>query len=110
MNSKRLISKLMAMLLIILILILSLRRHADAEENYVFERMWPTLQQPWYFYFVFDIAIDPNNNIYVVDSHNSRIQKFNPDGEFITKWGSNGPENGQFSNPSGIAIDKNENI
>ena len=59
------------------------------EERYVFERMWPTLQQPWYFTYSEDVAVDKNGNFYVldVDIKNSRIRKFGSDGSFISKWG-----------------------
>ena len=47
------------------------------------------------------LAIDSSGNIYVADSINHRIQKFNSSGTFITKWGSQGSGNGQFMPPSG---------
>ena len=34
-----------------------------------------------------NVAIGPDNSLYVVDSYNNRIQKFSPDGKFETKWG-----------------------
>ena len=37
------------------------------------------------------------NNVYVTDMDNHRIQKFDSDGNFITKWGSEGDGDGQFS-------------
>jgi tripartite motif-containing protein 71 len=55
------------------------------------------------------IATDPSGNVYIVDQNNYRIQKFTSDGKFITKWGSKGSDDGQFSppseGPSGIAVD-----
>jgi len=44
--------------------------------------------------------------IYVTDLSNHRIQKFNPEGEFITKWGGEGSGDGEFKKPEGIAISK----
>ena len=41
---------------------------------------------------------------------NNRIQKFNSNGTFITKWGSNGTADGQFSNPHGVAVDSSGNV
>jgi len=34
-----------------------------------------------------DIAVDFAGNVYVVDTDNHRIMKFNSEGKFITKWG-----------------------
>ena len=39
---------------------------------------------------------DGSNYIYVADLHNYRVQKFDSEGNFILKWGSNGTGDGQF--------------
>jgi len=52
-----------------------------------------------------DIAIDAAGNIYVVDSGNHRIQKFDSTGKFLGKWGARGSGDGQFEFPIGIALD-----
>ncbi|WP_394326021.1 6-bladed beta-propeller [Methanosarcina horonobensis] len=43
--------------------------------------------------------------MYVVDTQNNRIQKFDDYGNFVTQWGSSGTGDGEFSNPQGIAVD-----
>jgi len=48
--------------------------------------------------------------IYVADSDNYRIQKFTPQGEFITKWGNKGSGEGEFNLPNCIAIDSQDQI
>ena len=78
-----------------------------AEEFYRFERMWPTLQQPWYFTTVSGIAIDGTGNVYLADRYNNRIKKFTPDGHFITEWGSYGSGDGQFQDPRSVAVGGN---
>ena len=58
------------------------------------------------------LMVDTDNKIFVVDSLNSRIQKFDSSGKFILSWG--GPyassDQGKFYHPSGIAKDNEGNI
>jgi DNA-binding beta-propeller fold protein YncE len=65
--------------------------------------------------FQMDIAVDSSGNVSVADIHvvssegvsesgNGRIQKFEGNGIFTTKWGSRGSADGQFIAPHGIAI------
>ena len=53
------------------------------------------------------LATDGEQNIYVADSGNSRVQKFTSDGKFLLSWGTNGKEDGQFLFPTGIATFEN---
>jgi DNA-binding beta-propeller fold protein YncE len=55
------------------------------------------------------VAIGPDNSIYVVDQGRNRIVKFNPDGEVLAVWGSGGSDNGQFSDPTSVAVDPSTN-
>jgi tripartite motif-containing protein 71 len=55
------------------------------------------------------IAIGPDNSIYVVDQGRNRIVKFNPDGEVLAVWGANGSGNGQFRDPTSVAVDPTSN-
>ena len=52
------------------------------------------------------IEIDADDNVYVVDTGNDRVQKFTKDGEYILGWGSPGSEPGQFDRPWGMTIDR----
>lgn len=56
------------------------------------------------------LAFDQDYNLYVVDAHNHRVQKFTKDGQFLSGWGSYGSGEGQFSTPWGIAIDNEGDI
>jgi tripartite motif-containing protein 71 len=56
------------------------------------------------------IAADADADIYVGESENNRVQKFNLLGNFLTKWGTEGTGNGQFIAPGGIAVDPSGDI
>lgn len=51
------------------------------------------------------VAFDAEGNLYVADTGNRRIQKFNADRQFITSWGTQGANEGQFLRPLALAID-----
>jgi DNA-binding beta-propeller fold protein YncE len=52
------------------------------------------------------ITVDKQGNLFVNDSFNFRIQKFNPQGEFIKVFGYHGDTLGGFARPKGLAIDR----
>ena len=56
------------------------------------------------------IEVDDEGNVYVVDTGNNRVQKFNSDGEFLLTWGSFGAGDGQFNHPHGVGIGPNGHI
>ncbi len=62
------------------------------------------------FGFPVGIAVDGSGNVYVVDTNNNRIQKFDGTGAFLTTWGSPGPGDGQFDSPTGVAVDGSGNV
>ena len=51
------------------------------------------------------IAIGPDDSIYVVDQGHNRIVKFSPDGEVLASWGSKGNGDGEFNDPTSVAVD-----
>ena len=58
-----------------------------------------------------DVAMFPSNgNVYVVDTGNNRIQKFNSSLTWVWSVGSTGSGNSQFNTPRRLAIDASENI
>jgi len=56
------------------------------------------------------IAVDDQGNIFVADTENHRIQKFNSKGEYLTQWGKQGKADGELSEPYGIAVDSQGNV
>jgi hypothetical protein len=43
------------------------------------------------------VATDGSGNVYLADTFNDRIQKFDASGTFLATWGSSGSGNGQFN-------------
>jgi sugar lactone lactonase YvrE len=56
------------------------------------------------------VATDASGNVYVADTGNNRIQKFDATGNFLTMWGSAGSANGQFVDALALAIDASGNV
>ncbi len=57
-----------------------------------------------------DLAVGRDGAIYVADTDNHRIQKFDERGQYLSKWENADPSHsssldGEFSGPSGIAVD-----
>ncbi|PIY19735.1 hypothetical protein COZ13_03825, partial [Candidatus Desantisbacteria bacterium CG_4_10_14_3_um_filter_40_18] len=50
------------------------------------------------------VVIDSNGNIYVADTLNHRIQRFDASGTLTMRWGSFGTAAGQFNLPADIAV------
>src|SRR5262249_36743538 len=51
------------------------------------------------------VAVGPDGLVYVVDQGHSRIAKFSPDGQALTTWGIKGKGDGQFDDPTSVAVD-----
>jgi DNA-binding beta-propeller fold protein YncE len=51
------------------------------------------------------VAVDGVGNIYALGTFNNAVFKFSPDGKFLTRFGSDGDQPGQFRAPSSIAVD-----
>jgi outer membrane protein assembly factor BamB len=50
------------------------------------------------------VDVDVSGAIYVSDTHNHRIQKFDSDGAYLLDWGSIGVGDGQLNLPGGILV------
>ncbi len=82
--------------------------------EYVYDKMWPLLEQPWYFSYPSAVDIDKRGNICILDSHNERVLLFSPSGNLISAWGEYGQvdwENkGGMQGPEGLAFDRDGNV
>ncbi len=65
-----------------------------------------TFNEPW------DVAVAPDGSVFVADTFNHRIQKFDSTGRFIKMWGifAQGDTPESFWGPRGIAIDEDGNV
>jgi hypothetical protein len=62
------------------------------------------------FYRIGDMAVDSQGNMFVVDSGNQRIQKYDKDGNYLQTIGRKGQGPGEFMSPYDIFLDAHENI
>jgi len=72
-------------------------RESDIDENYMYK-------------YVRDIAVDSNNNIYLLDSHLKNIFKYDYNGKFIHAVGNFGQGPGEYMSPRGIFVDDRNNL
>src|SRR5882762_9700968 len=88
------------------------RKESAEEETKPWEHVEPPLpavdglfRQPT------DVAWDSKGNIYITDGYiNSRVAKYDKNGDWVKQWGTKGTAPGQFNLPHAIAIDRNDNI
>jgi NHL repeat len=58
-----------------------------------------------------DVAWDPQGNIYISDGYvNSRIAKYDKNGDWVKQWGDYGSAPGQLNTPHSIANDRQGNL
>ncbi len=50
-------------------------------------------------------AVDGRGNIYVLSRMSDAVFVFNPEGKYVSRFGSSGSQPGQFQNPAAIAVD-----
>ncbi len=58
-----------------------------------------------------DVAWDSEGNFYISDGYvNSRVAKYDKNGDWVKSWGEPGTGPGQFRTPHAIAVDRNNNV
>ena len=58
-----------------------------------------------------DVAWDSEGSIYITDGYvNSRVAKYDKNGDWVKSWGEKGTGPGQFRLPHAIAVDRNNNV
>ena len=62
-----------------------------SDDFYHFNRMWPQPEENWCFRDPKDLSIDSDDNVYVADTGNNRIVKFNSTGKILKSWDSDYP-------------------
>jgi len=54
-------------------------------ETFTFKRMWPLMEEQWYFQAPYGLASDSKGAVYVADTENHHIHKFSPEGKLIAR-------------------------
>ena len=93
-------------------LVLGRKTEASDENSHPWEHPNPPLPPiDGMFRQVTDMTWDPQGNIYVSDGYiNSRVAKFDKDGNWVTSFGDRGSNPGQFRTVHAIAADKDGNL
>ncbi len=88
-----------------------------SQECYIFVKAWPQWNEDWYFAFPQGIAVGPEGNVYVLDTGNCIVKKFDPSGKLLVKWGGPGDLDGQFGaghwpgdGPVDVAVDSSGTV
>ncbi|MBW8862457.1 MAG: 6-bladed beta-propeller [Acidobacteria bacterium] len=88
------------------------RRQESAEEAKPWEHVDPPLpardglfRQPT------DVAWDSKGNVYITDGYvDSRVAKYDRNGDWVKQWGTKGSGAGQFNTPHSIVIDRDDHV
>lgn len=57
-----------------------------------------------------NLALGPDNHLYVTDTTNFRIQVFTLEGELVGRLGAVGTTPGQFARPKGVAVSRDNHV
>jgi hypothetical protein len=65
-----------------------------------------TLAEEYLFVLPTEIIADEAGNIYVLDSRDCTVKKFDPHGKFVARFGRKGQGPGEFESPVGVCFDE----
>ena len=72
---------------------------------------WSTYRSNGYFYEPQDADFDSSGNIYVVDTYNHRVQKFNSSGSYLSKHAGTGANySGPYYSPMGLVVNASDKL
>ncbi len=57
-----------------------------------------------------NLAIGPDDSLYISDTGNFRVQKFSLDGKYLQTFGQIGTALGRFARPKGITVDRDQRL
>ena len=58
-----------------------------------------------------DVTWDAQGNIYISDGYvNSRVAKYDKNGDWVMQWGERGTKDGEFNTPHGVAVDAQDRL
>jgi DNA-binding beta-propeller fold protein YncE len=73
-------------------------------------RFSPREKEEGGFFFPTNLAVAIDGNVYVTETGNARVLKFNDRGKLLQTFGSLGQMTGQFVRPKGVAVDRERRV
>ena len=73
-------------------------------QSYQAEKIFPVVNQQWFFGNPSSVAVDNNENFYVLNQSSNSVYKYTSEGQFIKGWGKEGSGEGEFLRPTSIAV------
>jgi sugar lactone lactonase YvrE len=77
--------------------------------KYQFINKWGSPQSA-FFKMPAGVAVDKENNVYVVDQSTIKLKKISAEGRLLTTWGNQGAEFKGLKSPSGVALDSQGDV